>query len=142
MMETNDRNPDGTFKNGCNLNPEGKNGHAKGWTRYGDRAITLGEKYSQAEILEFANNEERRTKELSFWDGMCIVHMARTIQRKLTQTDSGADHVNKERESLLSRIEGQSRQVIDLTSRSAPKISDGATPEELSEAITAIRSQG
>ena len=73
---------------------------------------------------------------------MCVVHMARAIDAGLTQTQSGADHVNKEREALISRIEGTPKQTLDITSRAMPKISDDATPEELAEAMAALRSQG
>jgi hypothetical protein len=142
MAGTEIRNDDGTFAAGNVSNPEGKNGHSSGWQKYGTRAIELANRYTTEQILEFANDKDKRNKELSYWDAMCVVHMARAIDSGLTQTQSGADHVNKEREALISRIEGTPKQTLDITSRAMPKISNDATPEEMAEAMAAIRSQG
>ena len=62
--------------------------------------------------MEFGRNEQLRMESLSYWDGVCIVHMARSIDRTLTMTDSGADQVGKEREKLVDRIEGTAVQTI------------------------------
>jgi len=112
MAGTEIRNPDGTYALGNISNPEGKNGHAQGWQKYGDRIIRLSEKYTTAQILEYAVDDVKRTTELSYWDAVCILHMARSMERRLTVTDSGADHVGKEREAMLSRIEGAPTQVF------------------------------
>jgi hypothetical protein len=42
-------------------NPEGKNGHARGWPKYGSRAIALAEQNTTEQIIEFAH-DKRRTK--------------------------------------------------------------------------------
>lgn len=142
MDGTEDRNPDGRFAEGNKANAEGKNGHSPGWQKYGTRAIELANRYTTEQILEYADNKEKRAKDLSYWDALCIVHMARAMDADMTRTESGADHVGKEREALVSRIEGTPRQTIDITSRPVPKISDDATPEQLAEAMAAIRAQG
>ena len=81
------RNDEGTFAPGNVSNPEGKNGHAPGWQKYGRRAIALAEQYTPEQIIEFANNKDKRNKELSYWDAMCVMHMARAIDSSLTTTD-------------------------------------------------------
>lgn len=110
MQETLNRNPDGTWQPGQSGNPSGASKRALTWQRYSDRAQELAEKFTTEQILEYGRDDDRRAKDLSFWDGQVIYHMARTIDRKLTVTDSGADHVNKEREALIDRIEGKSAQ--------------------------------
>lgn len=106
------RNEDGTFKDGHTGNPEGVNGHARGWQRYGDRAQKLAERYSTAEILLFGSDPVVRAAKLSYWDSVIVLHMARMIDPKLTETDSGADSVNRERSAMLDRIEGAPKQTI------------------------------
>lgn len=107
------RNEHGHFLPGNTANPNGINGHSKGWTPYELRVRTLAEKYSTEQILAYARDDELRAKDLSYWDGLCIVHMARAQFRGLTVTDSGADHVNKERECLLDRLEGKAKETLE-----------------------------
>jgi hypothetical protein len=104
------RDESGQLLPGHTANPQGNNGHLAGWQRYGDRAQKLAEKFTTEEILEYGRDDDKRAKDLSFWDGQVVFHMARTIDKRLTATDSGGDHVNKEREALIDRIEGKSAQ--------------------------------
>ena len=104
------RNSDGTWQPGQSGNPSGASKRALTWQRYSDRAQELAERFTTEQIREYGLDDEKRAKDLSFWDGQVIYHMARTIDRRLTITDSGADHVNKEREALIDRIEGKAAQ--------------------------------
>ena len=56
-------------------------------------------------------NRQKRYQDLSFWDAIIALNMARIIDPTLTQTDPGPDHVNKERSPLLDRIEGSAKSI-------------------------------
>lgn len=105
------RNSNGTFAKGHNLTLGGNN---KGYQPYGIRAKILAARYSPAEIIELADNEKLREAKVSYWDSLCIVHMARALDRNLTMTESGADQVGKERSALLDRVEGTSKQTVEI----------------------------
>jgi hypothetical protein len=99
------RNPDGTFKEGAKGNPEGNNGHLRGYQRYGDRAAFLLGKYTVKELLEIAS-DPGKLGDQPFYDGMIISHLARVLQ---------SDEMGQERERLLNRIEGKPKQTVDLS---------------------------
>lgn len=114
MMDVMKRNADGRFSLGGAGNPSGANGHCKGWQRFGDRAIKLGDKYTTAQILEFGRNERKLREELSFWDAQCIKRMAASI--------SGENQLAETRE-LIDRIEGKPVQAVDVTQKIEPQSS-------------------
>lgn len=129
------RAEDGTWLKGAVPNPQGKNGNQKGWQPMGQRIIALANKYSAAELKRFAEDEQYRDENLSYWDGLCVVHMARAMHRSMTITDSGADQVHKERESIINRIEGSPVQTI-RTSAIAPP-----TKEEIENMPEVVRQE-
>lgn len=72
MTEDTSRNPDGTFAEGNNANPNGQNGHPKGWQRYGTRLQKWLE-MSGDELILLANDKPRLNK-LSVIDIAAIRH--------------------------------------------------------------------
>lgn len=93
------------FKPGETSNPEGNNGHRKGYQRYADRAIYLQEKYTTGEIFEIVSDKDK-LKLLPVRDAQIIIHLANTL--------SGMD-MRLERESLLDRIEGKPKEPKEIS---------------------------
>lgn len=106
--------PNGKFLPGNNANPNGSPKINEGWQRYGDRAKVLGEKYTADEIAAFAESKYLRSQ-LTYWDAMTIMHMARALDPTLTKTKAGTDDLRGERKELLDRIEGQSKAQTEVT---------------------------
>jgi hypothetical protein len=126
-----ERNKNGTFAIGNQI----ATGRPSGYQSYGARAIMLSEKYTREQIIEFANNPELAEEKLSYFDALCITHMARAIDKQLTATDSGADQVGKERQQLLDRIEGQSKVVAEVTNKNPL---ESMTAKEITELVDAL----
>lgn len=111
------------FKAGETSNPEGNNGHLKGYQRYADRAIFLQELYSVGEIFDIVM-DTKKLRELSVRDGQ--------ILKQLVNTLSG-DDMRLERESLLDRIEGKPKEIKELKADMSVKVeivrfgADGST---------------
>jgi len=129
-MQEMTRNPDGTWPRGQSGNPAGVNNRARGWQRYGER-VQKWLDMPIKDLLALATDEQAKS-ELSTIDAICVQHIANSVTGK---------QVLPERKELLDRIEGAPKQVIDLTSRPAPKIADDATPEQLQEAMAQLRQQ-
>lgn len=88
-------------ENGCLLpghtaNPDGNNGHNKGWQRYGTR-IQKWLHLNGDEVNEILNDKSRLGK-LSTIDIICLKHIQGTMV---------GEKIKDERESLLDRIEGK-----------------------------------
>ena len=113
-----------------------------GWQPIGKRYMVLGEKYTSEEIVNLAADPERCRIMLSYWDCVCIVQMARAIERNMTITDSGSDQMNKERNSMLDRIEGTPVQTIINTTADpiAPEEMAAVSPEEAASAMDKLNS--
>lgn len=125
------RLPDGTFAPGNNANPAG--GARKGWTPYKLRCQLLLEKYTTEELLAFARNDAELAK-LSSIDAVAVVHLARSIDAKLSMTESGSSDIRGERKELLDRIEGQSRASLELTGPNGGAVKiESTSPTEASK---------
>lgn len=99
MDSTSERDENGRLKLGCaSINPEGKNGHRKGWTPYGIRSVYLLGKYSPDEIKAILSEPERR-KDVSTYDFIILTHIIGSF---------AGDDRRLEREQLIDRIEGKS----------------------------------
>jgi hypothetical protein len=61
MTADDNRNPDGTFKEGNNANPNGCNGHNPGWQRYGTRLEKWLE-LSGEKLMDLADDEAKLRK--------------------------------------------------------------------------------
>jgi hypothetical protein len=70
--------------------------------------------------------------ELSYWDGVAVVHMARALDRSMTRTALGSDKLDKERENMINRIEGTPIQTI----RTAP--ANMVEPEDIDATNDAV----
>src|ERR1700733_12272669 len=90
------RENDGRWKQGVTPNPEGLNGHLKGWQRYGQRVQKWLE-LPVEELMALAGDEKRKAK-LSTIDAICVQHVVNTIIGKA---------VLPERNELRARIEGR-----------------------------------
>lgn len=100
------------FKPGETSNPEGTNGHLKGYQRYADRAVYLQEKYSVGEIFDIvADTDKLRTMPVR--DAQ--------IFKQLVNTLSG-DDIRLERESLLDRIEGKPKELKEVKADMSIKV--------------------
>lgn len=93
-----------TFKSGETSNPNGNNGHLKGYQRYADRAVYLQDKYSVEEIISIVSDPKQFGK-LPMRDGQILKQLANSI--------SGLD-MRLERESLLDRIEGKPKELKEI----------------------------
>lgn len=134
------RNANGTFAPGNNANPTGKGGPTKGWQPIGQRYIVLGERYTKEEILQMAADEGLRQERVSFWDDFAIIRMARSVDPKLTATDSGADQSLKEAKEIIDRIEGTAVQTV-RTSTLPPITSadlDNVTDDMIDDALARV----
>jgi len=87
-------------------NPTGLNGHTKGYQPYGIRSRYWLENFTAEEIEEIVNDKAKYGK-LSSYDAMVIKHVARAL-------GIDVDANSSERESLLSRIEGQPKATVDI----------------------------
>lgn len=135
------RNPDGTWPPGYVANPTGANGTQKGWQPIGQRYIHLGEKYTDEQIIELAEDPDaRRREKLSYWDSFAVKRMARSIDRQMTVTESGSDQCLKESKEIIDRIEGTPVQTIRTPATPPITHEDLAnvTPDRLNEILTRI----
>jgi hypothetical protein len=124
------RNVDGTWPPGQSGNPEGAKAR-KGWQPSGLRLQHYMD--MPGDELEALINDPDRLRLLSAVDKGCVRYCAEI---------SGGKAWMDAMERALNRIEGSPKQVIDMTTRPAPQISDNATPDELADAMATIRSQG
>ena len=108
-MQDDTRSPDGTFAPGHSGNPAGGGGNQKHWTPYANRIAQLMEKYTTQQILTMAEDKYALREMPHPMDASAILHIARTIDKSLTETASGSDDVRGERKELLDRVEGQSK---------------------------------
>jgi hypothetical protein len=99
MNEDTGREPDGRWKEGYAPNPEGKNGHLKGWQRYGDR-LQKWLAMPGEEIARLVQSTEERNK-LSSIDIACVRQAAAII---------GGEQWLEALERGLDRIEGKPKQ--------------------------------
>jgi hypothetical protein len=84
------------------------------------------------EEIDALINDADRLRKLSPIDRGCVRYCAEI---------SGGKAWMEAMDRALNRIEGSPKQVIDVTSRPAPKIADDATPEQLQEAMAQLRQQ-
>jgi hypothetical protein len=135
LLPATERLPNGKFAPGnkagagCNRN--------KGWQPISQRYIALGEKYSRQELVDMANDESLAQEKLSYWDSFAIQRMARAVEKKLTETDSGADQCLKEANAILDRLEG--KPVETVNTNTSPPITqedlENMTSEEVARAV-------
>jgi hypothetical protein len=92
------------FKKGETTNPDGNNGHLKGYQRYADRAVFLQEKYTVGEIIDMVA-DAKKLRALPVRDAQIIKHLANTLM---------GDDMRLERESLLDRIEGKPKELKEV----------------------------
>lgn len=120
--ELSQRNPDGTFKPGNNVNPAGRPTALPTWQRHGDTAQMLMNMYTPDEIIAFAESKYERSK-LTTPQAIAALHIARALDPELTKISSGSDDVRQERKDLLDRIEGPTNSKLELTGASGTALS-------------------
>lgn len=106
-QEDNGENHDdkGRFLPGNLANPEGKNGHMRGFQPYGIRAAYWLGKLSAEGLRELAN-DKKAFGNLSSYDAIIVRHLVGCI--------AGKD-IGFERDRLLDRIEGKAKNRTELS---------------------------
>lgn len=100
------------FKAGETSNPDGNNGHLKGYQRYADRAVYLQEQYTVGDIIDIVTDATKLRK-LPVRDAQIMKHLANTLM---------GEDIRLERESLLDRIEGKPKELKEVKADMSLKV--------------------
>lgn len=127
--QQNQRDERGRLLAGSNCNPEGRNGHRKGWQPYSIRAQYWLDRLSAEELRQLAN-DKKAFGNLSSYDAIIVRHLVGCI--------AGKD-VGFERDRLLDRIEGKAKNRTEVSGPDGGAIRVGSVdPDVASREIQAM----